>query len=95
MAASNLELTIERMGHGGVGIGTADDGRVVFVGSTYPGDRVPKKRNLSSPVKLRQSSNPAIIALRHAALRQLLERDAVIFPRLTTRRKQNSSDRFF
>lgn len=40
MAAASLELTIERMGHGGVGIGTADDGRVVFVGSTYPGDRV-------------------------------------------------------
>lgn len=37
---SNIELTIERMGHGGVGIGTASDGRVVFVGSTYPGDRV-------------------------------------------------------
>lgn len=35
-----LELTIERMGHGGVGIGTAADGRVVFVSSTYPGDRV-------------------------------------------------------
>ena len=36
----NLELSIDRMGHGGVGIGTADDGRVVFVASAYPGDRV-------------------------------------------------------
>lgn len=58
MAAASLELTIERMGHGGVGIGTADDGRVVFVGSTYPGDRVQvhitKEKNLLLLAKLRQ-----------------------------------------
>lgn len=35
-----IELTIERMAHGGKGIAIGDDGRVVFVAGAYPGDRV-------------------------------------------------------
>ena len=32
--------SIERMGHGGVGIGAAPDGRVCFVPGAFPGDQV-------------------------------------------------------
>lgn len=35
-----FDTTIERMGHGGVGIGAAPDGRVCFVPGAFPGDRV-------------------------------------------------------
>ena len=35
-----LELTIDRMAHGGEGIATAPDGRVVFVAGAFPGDTV-------------------------------------------------------
>ncbi|MGP5240220.1 class I SAM-dependent RNA methyltransferase [Corynebacterium flavescens] len=35
-----LDVTIERMAHGGEGIGFAPDGRVVFVHGTFPGDEV-------------------------------------------------------
>lgn len=35
-----FELTIERMAHGGEGIGVAPDGRVVFVQGGFPGDVV-------------------------------------------------------
>lgn len=35
-----LRLTIDRMAHGGEGIATAPDGRVVFVSGAFPGDTV-------------------------------------------------------
>ena len=35
-----LEVTIDRMAHGGLGIGHASDGRVVFVPRAFPGDTV-------------------------------------------------------
>ena len=35
-----LEVTIDRMAHGGLGIGHAPDGRVVFVPRAFPGDTV-------------------------------------------------------
>ncbi|OFL59458.1 RNA methyltransferase [Corynebacterium sp. HMSC065D07] len=37
---ASFDTTIERMGHGGVGIGQAPDGRVCFVPSAFPGDQV-------------------------------------------------------
>ncbi|MDO5031722.1 class I SAM-dependent RNA methyltransferase [Corynebacterium sp.] len=37
---AEFELHIERMGHGGVGIGTAPDGRVCFVAGGFPGDEL-------------------------------------------------------
>ena len=36
----SFDTTIERMGHGGVGIGAAPDGRVCFVPGAFPGDQV-------------------------------------------------------
>ncbi len=36
----SLEVTIDRMAHGGEGIGQASDGRVVFVPRAFPGDVV-------------------------------------------------------
>lgn len=36
----SLEITIDRMAHGGEGIGQAPDGRVVFVPRAFPGDVV-------------------------------------------------------
>lgn len=36
----NVDLSITRMAHGGEGIATGPDGRVVFVGGAYPGDVV-------------------------------------------------------
>lgn len=36
----SFDTTIERMGHGGVGIGAAPDGRVCFVSGAFPGDHV-------------------------------------------------------
>ena len=36
----SFDTTIERMGHGGVGIGAAPDGRVCFVPGAFPGDHV-------------------------------------------------------
>ncbi|MCF8713037.1 TRAM domain-containing protein, partial [Corynebacterium parakroppenstedtii] len=36
----SLEVTIDRMAHGGEGIGQAPDGRVVFVPRAFPGDVV-------------------------------------------------------
>ena len=38
-----LEVTIDRMAHGGEGIGQAPDGRVVFVPRAFPGDVVKAK----------------------------------------------------
>lgn len=43
-----LEFTIDRMAHGGLGIGQAPDGRVVFVPRAFPGDTV---RATASKVK--------------------------------------------
>ena len=37
---ASFDTTIERMGHGGVGIGQAPDGRVCFIPSAFPGDQV-------------------------------------------------------
>ena len=34
----SFDVTIERMAHGGVGIGAAPDGRVCFVAGGFPGD---------------------------------------------------------
>lgn len=39
-AGDSLELTVDRMAHGGEGIGNAPDGRVVFVQGGFPGDVV-------------------------------------------------------
>lgn len=36
----SFDITIERMAHGGVGIGAAPDGRVCFVAGGFPGDRL-------------------------------------------------------
>ena len=39
-----LEFTIDRMAHGGLGMGQAPDGRVVFVPRAFPGDTVAQPR---------------------------------------------------
>lgn len=39
-----MEVTIDRMAHGGLGIGHAPDGRVVFVPRAFPGTRFAQPR---------------------------------------------------
>lgn len=40
MSTESQIFTVTRMAHGGEGIATAEDGRVVFVAGAYPGDQV-------------------------------------------------------